>query len=477
MKKLNLFLVALVCPVLLSATDIKIENDYFSHNSRSRDNREPHVVFTVSWKNAWRNGKNHDAAWIFMKFVNDGGGYRHIYLNPNDIEIIDDGPVAPIVQVSEDKTGMFIYPASNYRGDVSWRIKMKVDSSTFIRFNPGSAKLKTSAIEMVYIPEGGFTLGDPDERALSFSSFFKSDASGNPDGLYKITSEDQEIKVGPERGALYYTSLHKPYQGDMTGTVPASFPNGYSAFYIMKYETSQGQYTDFLNTLSGGQSQMRAPHGGKGYYKYRGTIKIKDDKFYAGKPARPANYITWDDGAAFADWAGLRPMTELEFTKASRGPGEPIPHEFPWNTDSKEQILRRVNLEGDLVLLNGLDESQLNDQNRDQFGASYYWVMDLAGSLWEKCVTIGHDIGRAYKGSHGDGNLTGYGKANNADWPKGIDEEGGYGYRGGGFYYNGGSNTEFNPHSPIAYRPFGSWAGGTRSVAYSQRYVRTAPKR
>jgi len=36
------------------------------------------------------------------------------------------------------------------------------------------------------------------------------------------------------------------------------------------------------------------------------------------------------------------------------------------------------------------DESLLTDSTRDVIGASYYWVMDLAGSVWERVITFGH---------------------------------------------------------------------------------------
>ena len=35
------------------------------------------------------------------------------------------------------------------------------------------------------------------------------------------------------------------------------------------------------------------------------------------------------------------------------------------------------------------EEIQLNDENKEVFGASYFWVMDLAGSMWERVVTVG----------------------------------------------------------------------------------------
>ena len=121
------------------------------------------------------------------------------------------------------------------------------------------------------------------------------------------------------------------------------------------------------------------------------------------------------------------------------------------------------------------DEATLTDANRDVLGASFYWVMDLAGSVWERVITFGHPRGRAFTGSHGDGTLSGYGDATNEDWPLGDQETGGYGYRGGGYYQRGMKPTDFNPYSPIAYRRYGSWGGGPRSIAYGYRAARTAP--
>jgi formylglycine-generating enzyme required for sulfatase activity len=242
----------------------------------------------------------------------------------------------------------------------------------------------------------------------------------------------------------------------------------------MKYETTQGQYATFLNSISPTASQARANFGGKDYYENRGTIRFSELKYFAGSPLRPCNFFSWDDACAFADWACLRPMTELEFEKACRGPQKPIAHEFPWNTDNKNKLQRVVTANGDLVWLNGLKESELTDNNRDMYGASYYWVMDLAGSLWERCVTIGDSTGRAFKGTHGDGALTGYGFASNADWPKGSTETAGFGFKGGGYYENQRMYGAFNPHGPIGYRNFAAWPGGGRSIAYGSRLVRTA---
>jgi formylglycine-generating enzyme required for sulfatase activity len=300
---------------------------------------------------------------------------------------------------------------------------------------------------------------------------YKSDAQGNYAGTYRVNSE-AAIRVAPEADAIYYKTSE--YGGDRQGPVPETFPKGTRAFYVMKYEILQGQYATFLNTLHEYATSFRSPIGGRDYYEQRGSIRLENSRYVAGSPDRPANQMSWDDGTAFADWAGLRPWTELEFTKAARGSVEPVAGDFPWGTANKDRLLRRNASDDELVQSGDADESKLTDATRAVFGASYFWVMDLAGSVWEKVVTIGHPKGRAFLGTHGDGALRDHGMATNADWPSGDHEGGGYGYRGGGYYQRGSTETALNPHSRVEQRPYGSWGGGPRGVAYGFRAARTA---
>lgn len=57
-------------------SDLKIDGIEWSRNGREYYK----VKFTVSWNNSWRNDKNHDAAWIFLKYVTpqyQSSAYRH----------------------------------------------------------------------------------------------------------------------------------------------------------------------------------------------------------------------------------------------------------------------------------------------------------------------------------------------------------------------------------------------------------------
>ena len=468
MKQL-LSLFTLLFILQLSASDLTIKNVRVVNRGDVPDSPLS-VIFDLEWKNAWNNKKNKDAAWVFMKF--NGYWNNHVKLIPEGHKVLQTrkGPT-PTIEVSGDSTGFFIFTSESYRGDVNYKLQVMLDTAQRISRNRVRG-LSVFGIEMVYIPEGTFTLGSPDQASIKRASLYQSDEEGEPRGLYKISSEDK-IEVGPKENALYYWSENELYNGDQQGPIPDEFPKGHKAFYIMKYELTQGQYTDFLNTLSKGWTYKRSPIGGREYYQTRGGIRLKEGKYIADNPNRPMNYVSFTDGLAFTDWAALRPITELEFTKAARGPSKPMDAEFVWGTNSYDRLERYVTPEAEVAMSNGFSENQLSDETRPVFGASYYWVMDLSGSVWEKVITIGNPVGRSFKGTHGDGKLS-FGNATNDDWPKSDDEVGGFGYRGGGYYEIGTYYSDFNPHSPIGYRYYGAWSGGPRSIAYGYRAGRTA---
>ena len=465
--RLLILILLLVCQFKLLATGVEATNSIVYN-----DGEELYVLLDLKWKNSWNNVKNHDAIWVFFKSTPSG---RNFFIAPSGHTVVKqyDGSPKCTIKLSKDKIGFFVYVVDKYRGDVNVRLKIRIDKEALGNFNVYSGTLQIMAIEMVHIPSASFWLGEADTaKARQYASFYKSNEAGKHEGLYQISSEN-EIRVGKEKGNLYYASPQAVYNGDQTGIISQAFPKGFSAFYLMKYEISQGQYATFLNSISASQTHHRVNFSGRQYYDLRGTIRFDGKNYLADKPDRPANFISWDDAMAYADWAGLRPYTEMEFEKACRGSAMPMPRSFPWSSESKVNIERKVNEEGDLVLANKLNESQLNDGNLEQFAASHYWVMDLSGSMWERVITIGDERGRSFTGSHGDGRISEFGFATNKDWPDGISEKGGYGFRGGGFYNSGRTYGEFNPYSPVSYRPFASWSGGNRSEAYGSRFART----
>src|SRR4029453_17355743 len=159
------------------------------------------------------------------------------------------GPLA--CEASADHVGAFCRAAAaTHRGDLAGDVVLELDTASLPNNVRASAALEARAfgIEMVWVPDGPFSVGDRDTTSVSHAAFYRSTAGGGHGGPYRITSE-AAIRVAPEEGALYYRASAAQYQGDGLGPVPAEFPKGTRAIYIMKYEILQGQYADFLNTI------------------------------------------------------------------------------------------------------------------------------------------------------------------------------------------------------------------------------------
>ena len=421
------------------------------------------VEVVVSWQQAFRDERNHDAVWLVLR----AAGELPTALVPlADSGHAAAGEVAGEVLVAEDGTGVFVQLADAYRGDVRWTL-------TLVPRVELDAAPEVWAVEMVYIPAGAFELGDdhPDARALG--SFFEADGEGGARGPYRVESE-AELALGTAPGELTHDMGERAkYSGDGEGPLPAAFPKGTRAFYVMKHELRQGEYARFLNALPEAWHARRRPDLTPPETQDRATcsIELGDDSFVATAPLRPCNFVTWDDSCAYFDFLGLRPLTELEFEKAARGPARPLPFDFPWGTASIDEVARRVNERRDV---GPAPIGSLEGADRVTFAVSYYRVMDLAGSIWERVISAGHPAGRAFAGTHGDGRLDPQtGDATNADWPSGDRSAPGIGFRGGAEYFTEPSPT--NPFSAVGVRTYAAYDGAHRYKTYGARGVRTAP--
>lgn len=432
--------------------------------SRPAAKPESTVRLEVRWHNGWRNERNHDAVWVVLRDPADPTGPT-LRLDPGEHEThkVTGSPQARVV-VPADGVGAFVEPIVQHRGEVEWALELTLADGVTV-----PERIEAWAVEMVYVPGGAFEIGDDAPGVVRKGALR---ASGG--GPLELTSE-ASLAVGTAEGAVHYDAGRTPqYIGDGAGPVPAAFPKGTRAFYVMKYELSQGQYARFLNALPSEWRDARAPLGLEGEETETCTIAAQGASYVATAPRRPCNFVTWSDTAAWTDWMGLRPMTELEFEKAARGPRRPVPADFPWGTSSRSEVERKVLPTRDLAAATRADEALLTDATRARLAASYYWIHDLSGSLWERVVSIGHPRGRAFEGTHGDGRLAD-GRATNSDWPRQDERDApGIGYRGGADYF-GGEPNETNPFSCVGTRQYAAWSGAYRYKTYSARAVRTAP--
>jgi len=296
---------------------------------------------------------------------------------------------------------------------------------------------------MVYVPVGAFYAGD---NATSTASLKQGSTDNDP---WYIQNSDAISVTNATENGFYYVSNGNTGE-DATGsvfTIPADFPNGYDAFYCMKYEISQGQYVDFLNTLTSTQDATR--YMTETIYRH-GTWGGSAGSRTTTTPDRACNFLSWADGAAYSDWAGLRPMTELEFEKACRGTGSAVANEYAWGTDSPVAITSETDdgagtstknpANANVCYNNGLQGpvrcgifAASGAVSRTNAGATYYGIMEMSGNLWERSVTLGNSAGRGFTGTNGNGVLASNGNADVSNWPGTTAS--GAGCRGGGWNY------------------------------------------
>ncbi len=416
------------------------------------------VQFDLSWENSWRTNlepNNWDAAWVFIKFRRPGRGWKHATLNYVDGTAAADGhEVGPEATISTpmDGKGAFIYRAQNGSGTNQWKIGLRWNYGEDTVGNQASVEVRVYAIEMVYVPEGPFRVGG--RAGSEVGKIFQWQTPLDFNTPYVIGSE-QAITVAAAPNNLYYFSPTNWDAGDQMGPIPNEFPKGFAAFYCMKYEVTQEQWLDFFNTLPPHQQTNNditdLDHRGPNPID-RNTIEWEGTGgAYTTHPNVPLSFPLWGEIMAYMDWSGLRPMTELEFVKACRGPKNVVPEGYAWGSaniiptnftydllykgEDDEQLVNSVANTGNANWINsaifedgpyrsGIFASSLTT-DRERSGASYYGIMEMSGNLSEMAVTIGTPEGRAFKGNHGDGQLSPNGEANELSWPPITGEGGG----------------------------------------------------
>jgi formylglycine-generating enzyme required for sulfatase activity len=419
-NSLLIFLFLLFLTAELKANDINVKNVRLTGQVNDSHTL---VNFDLNWKNSWRNTTNYDAAWLFVKYKVGSGEWMHATLS--NVAGQYTPPTGSTITPSSDGKGVFIYRSADGTGENNFNnLSLRWNYPTDLVANDAQVTVKVFAIEMVYIPQGSFYVGD----GVSAKRFY---SVGDTLAAFQITSESSLTIDGTTPNSLWAT-------GDMqigTGVIPAGFPKGYQAFYMMKYEVTQGQYTEFLNMLTSTQAANRFDPLITGD---RYTITGTYPNFTTNRPTRACNYLAYVDGAAYADWAALRPITEFELEKAARGTASVVAGEYAWgNTnidilgnvsgaeDGTETVTGDINANHNISFTNGdggmgpirsgIFAATLN--TREGSGGSFYGVMEMSGNVWETIVSSGLAVSRSFTGTNGDGSLSSNGNGTNSDWP------------------------------------------------------------
>ena len=165
-----------------------------------------------------------------------------------------------------------------------------------------------------------------------------------------VNEKDGSILVPIPEGEAVFGSPEGEGNDDEHPQFRASLPE----YYMGAYEVTNAQWKRFADETGYG---VPWPNGR--------IPRDRDD--------HPAAAISWEDAAAYCEWAGLRLPSELEWEKAARGTDG---REYPWG-DVWDPTFCRNDAGGDA------DGTAPVGAYPD--GRSPYGLFDMAGNVWEWC--------------------------------------------------------------------------------------------
>lgn len=276
---------------------------------------------------------------------------------------------------------------------------------------------------------------------------------------------------------------------DGTNTVfPENYPIGVDGFYVMKYELTQEQYVTFLNQLNRSAQYTRTIGGlldglEAGDYVFgedhrravaRNGIIIRDRRLNSDRsfvfacdlnPGNvpdseddgqmlACNFLSVEDLLAYADWSGLRPLSEMEYEKMGRGSFPCLPQSGEWAAaettpqavkslvDKGRPTERPADKEADVNAGGKLEGPTrvgmfVRPGERVHTGNSFWGVSDLSGNLSEIYCSVGEFGKQLQAHVQGSGQLltNGLSSVARTHWPSEAEA---YGIRGGDFSVAGG---------------------------------------
>lgn len=509
MKRI-LFIMALIIVGQFSrANNITVQKVTLLDTNRSA--KTVAIRINISWENSWRDSINWDAAWIFFKFKEPKDStwrWRHGTMSKTG-NYPGNSAAGLKFAIPDDLKGAFLYRQAIGGGNI------KADSVRFL-WNYGadgvtnidSVEIRVFATEMVYVPQGSFAIGDGNGTQRTNLSFQLKNAPNNYGVITNLwsplintfvnntTYPSDDVTV--YRDGIRISGLEGLDVNDDKVADNRDFPTGFRSFYSLKYEVTQGQYADFLNTLSlrdttgmffsdtirlkrvPGRLKIALQNLDPFFYTtpvevFRHSISLDtvEVRYRVSRPDRAYGQGNTNHLTSFADWSGLRPMSELEFEKACRGPLPPYfwtptmnntsgdtarkwwGPDYAWGNDT---LIYRINnmYSNSKLQYNGVENGTEFFTNYDIFrryinpiqtfawsmkdssamaidngngpfrvgvfasdtssritsGASYYGIMDLSKNVSEYVISIGSSTSRMFSYKiHGDGMLDAYGQS------------------------------------------------------------------
>lgn len=402
MKKILTIFIIFVLAQNINANNIKVENVKYN-----KTNNE--VSFKISWENAWRQTEDfHDAAWVFCKYKTvNVGRWLHTDIKPNSTT------TSGVLETKEtsDKLGFFVRFNTDSVGKIA-PTEVSFIAENIIGIFPD---FEVFAIEMVYVPEGPFYAGAPEgvtyldygDIAVFYQRNYLSNFQKN---IPLIIGSEDEIKTTSGRV--------------VSDEISSAIPKGYAAFYCMKHEISNEQLIHFFNNAGfTWVSNLGLININPTQYKYKNNYLINpgnsDTINIIGNLTANGIVFSCDNKLLnypalitpltltnYLGWAGLAPMTELQYEKACRGPLYPVKEEIAAGVSSYESTLVNDTAFKNLFNENEALKKQVSAPTANEFrrvgfaadsltnrlssNATFYGILNMCDNALEITVNLRH---------------------------------------------------------------------------------------
>ncbi len=201
--------------------------------------------------------------------------------------------------------------------------------------------------------------------------------TGNTSVFDKVKSEIQKVGSSINTGEMVYIPAGNFTMGSTSGYGDEQPVHTVylDAYYIDKYEVTNGQYKQFIDAGGYNNSSYWTTDG----WTWKTSNSMTQPYYWtdttfgygAGRENLPVVEVSWYESYAYANWAGKRLPTEAEWEKAARWTDE---RTYPWGE--------------------GIDSTKCNYNSNIghttsvgnyESGKSYYGCYDMAGNVWEWC--------------------------------------------------------------------------------------------